>query len=150
MEGVLQIEPGPTGVTPRSRTKIEGLLVLGTVLLFSSILTLSVLTVPSHFSTTVGATRSTEQFRANDQVTFNWQTSDAQVTQFTLINEYQNISLEDGVGSPAKVVYQATASSGSFSFIADGAPYVFACACSAAGAQTSTVHVAGTVATPVL
>ncbi|MCI4319015.1 MAG: hypothetical protein L3K23_02640 [Thermoplasmata archaeon] len=117
---------------------------------FTSVLTLSVLTVPSHFSATVGATRSTQQFRANDRITFQWQSVSGQPTTFTLTNAYQNISLEEGVGSPAKVVYQTTAASGSFAFISDGAPYVFSCACGSGISPSLSVHVYGTIATPIL
>jgi hypothetical protein len=124
-------------------------LVIGTVAVFTIVLALSVVTVPTHFSTTV-ATKSTEQFRTNAQVTFHWQTSTSQPAVFSLTNQYDNISGEDGVSSPSLVVYQSTAASGSFSFVADGAPYVFTCACSAIGTPTSTVHVEGTIATPLL
>ncbi|MCI4351252.1 MAG: hypothetical protein L3K15_07050 [Thermoplasmata archaeon] len=135
----------PSAVRPR----LEGILVIGTVAAFTIVLALSVITVPAHFSTTV-ATKSTEQFRTNAQVTFHWQTSTNQPAALTLTNEYDNISGENGVSSPSLVVYQSTASSGSFSFVSDGAPYVFTCACSAAGAPTSIVQVDGTVATPLL
>ena len=132
----------------RRTVKFEGLAVVATAVAFAALIGLSAVTVPSSFTAKVGGSHLVVDFKANSKVSLNWQSVGGVPTTFQVTNVLSGVPAEEQTAPTATIVYQATSSSGSVSFVSNGGSYDFSNVGS--GAVPPTVTISGIVASPLL